>query len=135
MSDSCTFLGILDFSNTQQHLQDFRSCFASSSNCVSFFKSLIVVISYFLVSMAIKGSIFSLILAAFAVITSGKLAAYPCCTQASKSASIVFVAQTDNASTSFHIPLDPGFLILEPLIIFPVIRIFFLLSPLLLLYP
>ena len=36
---------------------------------------------------------------------------------------------------SFHILLDPGFLILEPLIIFLVIRIFFLLLPLLLLYP
>ena len=48
--------------------------------------------------MATKGSIFSPILAAFAVITLEKLHAYPCCTQASKSASIVFVAQTGNAS-------------------------------------
>ena len=36
---------------------------------------------------------------------------------------------------SFHIPLDLGFLILEPLIIFSVIRIFFLLLPLHLLFP
>ena len=48
--------------------------------------------------MAIKSSIFSPILVASAIITSEKLAAYPCCTQASKSASITFVAQTDNAS-------------------------------------
>ena len=47
--------------------------------------------------MATKGSIFSPILAASAVITSEKLAAYPCCTQASKSASIAFVAHTGNA--------------------------------------
>ena len=54
-------------------------------------------ISYFLVSMASKGSIFSPILAASAVITSEKLAAYPYCTQASKSASIAFIAQIGNA--------------------------------------
>ena len=75
----------------------FRELFCSSNSCVSFFKYLIVVISYFLVSMAIKGSIFSPILDASAVITSEKLVTYPCCTQASKSASIAFVAQTGNA--------------------------------------
>ena len=48
--------------------------------------------------MATKGSIFSPILAASVVITSEKLVAYPCCTQASKSAPIAFVAQTSNAS-------------------------------------
>ena len=48
--------------------------------------------------MATKGSILSLILVASIVITSEKLVAYPCCTQASKSASIAFVAQTDNVS-------------------------------------
>ena len=31
VSDSCTFLGFLDFSDTQRHLQDFGSCFAPSS--------------------------------------------------------------------------------------------------------
>ena len=56
-------------------------------------------ISYFLVSMATKGSIFSPILDASNVITLEKLAAYPCRTQASKSAPIAFVAQTINAST------------------------------------
>ena len=55
-------------------------------------------ISYFLVSIATKGLIFSPILAASTVITSEKLVAYPCCTQASKFASIAFVAQTNNAS-------------------------------------
>ena len=99
MSNNCTFLGFLDFSDTQRHLQDFKSCFASSSSCVSFFRSLIVVISYFVVSMATKGSIFSPILAASTIITLKKLVAYPHCTQASKSSSIAFVAQTDNAST------------------------------------
>ena len=49
--------------------------------------------------MATKGSIFSPILVASVVITSEKLVAYPCCTQASKSASIAFVAQTGNAFT------------------------------------
>ena len=48
--------------------------------------------------MATKGSIVSPILVASAVITSEKLAAYPCCTQASKSAFVAFVAQTDNVS-------------------------------------
>ena len=48
--------------------------------------------------MATKGSIFSPILATSIVITSEKLVACPFCTQASKSASIVFVAQTGNAS-------------------------------------
>ena len=48
--------------------------------------------------MATKGSIFSPILVAFVVITSEKLAAYPCCTQTSKSTSITFVAYTGNAS-------------------------------------
>ena len=48
--------------------------------------------------MATKGSIFSSILAASVVITSEKLAACPFCTQASKSPSIAFVAQTGNAS-------------------------------------
>ena len=56
-------------------------------------------ISYFLVSLATKGSIFSHILVVSAVITLGKLATYPCCTQASKSTTIAFVAQTGNAST------------------------------------
>ena len=55
-------------------------------------------ISYFLVSIATKGSIFSHILAASAVITPRKLVAYPGCTQASKSASIAFVSQSSNAS-------------------------------------
>ena len=36
---------------------------------------------------------------------------------------------------AFHIHLDPGFLIMEPLIIFPIIKTFFLPLPLLLLYP
>ena len=49
--------------------------------------------------MATKGSIFSPILATSIVITSEKLVAYPCCTQASKSTSIAFVAHTNNAST------------------------------------
>ena len=31
VSGSCTFMGFLDFSDTQQHLQDFGSCFAPSS--------------------------------------------------------------------------------------------------------
>ena len=57
-----------------------------------------VVISYFLVSMATKGSIFYPILAASTVITSEKLAACPFCTHASKSTSIVFVAKTGNPS-------------------------------------
>ena len=48
--------------------------------------------------MATKGSIFSPILATSIVNTSEKLVACPFCTQASKSASIVFVAQTGNAS-------------------------------------
>ena len=56
-------------------------------------------ISYFLVSMDTKGSIFSPILAASAIITSEKLVACPFCTRASKSESSAFVAQTDNAST------------------------------------
>ena len=54
-------------------------------------------ISYFLVSMANKGSIFSPILAASVVITLKKLVAYPCCTQASKSGPTAFIAQTGNA--------------------------------------
>ena len=65
---------------------------------VSSFKSLTVVISYFLVSMTTKGSIFSPILVASAIITLEKLVAHLCSTQASKSASIAFVAQTSNAS-------------------------------------
>ena len=48
--------------------------------------------------MATKGSIFSPILASSDLITSEKLAAYPFCTQASKFASIAFVAQIDNTS-------------------------------------
>ena len=92
------FWVFLIFLDTQRHLQDFESCFASSRSCISFFRSLIVVISYFLVSMATKGSIFSPILVASAVITLGKLVAYPYCTQASKSVSIAFVAHTNNAS-------------------------------------
>ena len=47
--------------------------------------------------MATKGPIFSLILLASIVITSEKLATYPSCIQASKFASIAFVAQTSNA--------------------------------------
>ena len=49
--------------------------------------------------MATKGSIFSPILVAFVVITSETLATYSCCTQASKYASIAFVAQTSNVPT------------------------------------
>ena len=82
MSENYTFLGFLDFSDTQRHLQDFRSCFAPSSNCVSSFKSLIVVIS----------------LHASAIITSEKLVVYPRCTQAPKSAPNAFVTQSGNAS-------------------------------------
>ena len=103
-------MGFLDFSDIQRHLQDFGSCFASSSSCVSFFRSLIVVISYFLVSITTKGSIFSSILAAFVVIILGKLDAYPYCTQASKSASITFVAQTSNASACLSHSYGPWIL-------------------------
>ena len=45
VSESCTFLDFLDFSDTQRHLQDFGSCFAPSSSCVSSLRSLIVVVS------------------------------------------------------------------------------------------
>ena len=37
--------GFSCFINTQRHLQDFRSCFAPSSSCVSSFRYLIVVVS------------------------------------------------------------------------------------------
>ena len=47
VSNNCAFLDFLDFFDTQRHLQDFRSCFAPSSSCVSSFKSLIVVVSLF----------------------------------------------------------------------------------------
>ena len=48
--------------------------------------------------MVVQGSIFSLILVAFAVFTSEKLVVYPHCPQASKSAPVAFVAYTINAS-------------------------------------
>ena len=67
-------------------------------------------ISYFLVSMATKGSIFSPILAASTLITLEKLVAYPFCTQASKSASIAFVAQTGNAFACFSHSSGPWIL-------------------------
>ena len=60
--------------------------------------------------MATKGSIFSPILATSAVLTSEKLAAYPRCTQASKSASIAFVAQIGNAFACLSHPAGPWFL-------------------------
>ena len=60
--------------------------------------------------MATKDSIFSPILAASVVITSKKLAAYPFCTQASKSASIAFVVQTGNASACLSHSYGPWIL-------------------------
>ena len=60
--------------------------------------------------MATKGSIFSPILVASVVITSEKLIAYPCCTQASKSTSIAFVAQTGNAFACLSHSSEPWIL-------------------------
>ena len=60
--------------------------------------------------MATKGSMFSPILATSTIITSEKLVAYPCYTQASKSESIAFVAQNGNASACPSHCLEPWIL-------------------------
>ena len=60
--------------------------------------------------MATKGSIFSPILATSTVITSENLVACPFCTQASKSTSIAFVAQTGNASACLSHSFRPWIL-------------------------
>ena len=82
-------------------------------------------ISYFLVSMATKGSIFSPILATYAIITSGKLVAYSDALKHPNLHPLRLMPRPVMSLLAFHIPLDPGFLILEPMIIFLVIRIFF----------
>ena len=75
-------------------------------------------ISYFLVSMATKGSIFSPILAAFAVITSEIFVAYPVALKHPNLHPLCLLPKPVMPLLAFHIPLDPRFLIMEPLIIF-----------------
>ena len=64
----------------------------------------------FLVSMAAPSSIFSPILVASAIFTSKKLVTYHHCTQASKSASVAFVAQTGNFFACLSHPSEPWIL-------------------------
>ena len=74
--------------------------------------------------MAIKGSSSP---PSRVILTPNEYKEYIHRTQATKFASISFVVQIGNAFTAFHVHLDRGFSTLEPLIIFLVIRIFFLL--------
>ena len=85
--------------------------------------------------MVAQGSIISPILAASTVFTSEKLVVYPHYSQASKSAPVAFVAQTDNVSTCLSHSFGPW--ILDYRVsdhLFSNKNIFLLLS-LLLLYP